>query len=296
MNDRKQHVLRMAHQLFIEKGFQATSIQDILDYSGISKGTFYNYFSSKNELLISLFKSIHSQLDKERNELLIGKDPSDIEVFIKQIELQLQTHRSNKLISLFDEVVYSPDEELKVFFKQNQLRAVRWLYRRFIDIFGERSKPYLLDCSIMFIGILHYNLKFHAMAYDTTDLYKIVRYSVERLVKIVSDVTEADAQLIQPGVLNNWFPNSGDGSQSIKQALCRTVLGMKKSSSNAQEQGKYLELLDFIQDELLHANTPRIHLVNSAISTLEDGKTLFAENDIEKLKNLAESIALDRME
>ena len=42
MNDRKLHVVNMAHQLFIEKGFQATSIQDILDYSGISKGTFYN--------------------------------------------------------------------------------------------------------------------------------------------------------------------------------------------------------------------------------------------------------------
>ena len=57
MNDRKQHVIKMAHQLFIEKGFQATSIQDILDYSGISKGTFYNYFSSKSELLIAIFKT-----------------------------------------------------------------------------------------------------------------------------------------------------------------------------------------------------------------------------------------------
>ena len=55
MNDRKQHVINKAHQLFIDKGFQATSIQDILDYSGISKGTFYNYFSSKNELLIAIF-------------------------------------------------------------------------------------------------------------------------------------------------------------------------------------------------------------------------------------------------
>ncbi|MFP3340850.1 TetR/AcrR family transcriptional regulator, partial [Micrococcus sp. SIMBA_131] len=59
MNDRKQHVIKMAHQLFIERGFQSTSIQDILEYSGISKGTFYNYFSSKNELLIALFKALY---------------------------------------------------------------------------------------------------------------------------------------------------------------------------------------------------------------------------------------------
>ncbi len=56
MNNRKQQVVKNAHHLFfVEKGFQAISIQDIIDYSGISKGTFYNYFSSKNELLTSCF-------------------------------------------------------------------------------------------------------------------------------------------------------------------------------------------------------------------------------------------------
>ena len=54
MNDRKQQVLLTAQQLFVEKGFSATSVQDILDEAKISKGTFYNYFSSKNECLIAI--------------------------------------------------------------------------------------------------------------------------------------------------------------------------------------------------------------------------------------------------
>jgi len=72
MNNRKKHVLNKAHELFIEKGFQATSIQEILDSSGISKGTFYNYFSSKNELLISIFKEIYSELGEKRKNLMVG--------------------------------------------------------------------------------------------------------------------------------------------------------------------------------------------------------------------------------
>ncbi|WP_052137929.1 TetR/AcrR family transcriptional regulator [Heyndrickxia ginsengihumi] len=47
MNDRKQHVMNIARQLFVNNGFQTTSIQEIIEQSGISKGTFYNYFSSK---------------------------------------------------------------------------------------------------------------------------------------------------------------------------------------------------------------------------------------------------------
>ena len=74
----------MAHQLFIDKGFHATSINDIIEYSGISKGTFYNYFSSKNELIIELFKTNYKQLEKDRNDLLIGQDPANFEIFIKQ--------------------------------------------------------------------------------------------------------------------------------------------------------------------------------------------------------------------
>lgn len=44
MNKRKMHVIDTARELFIKHGYHATSIQDILEASGISKGSFYNYF------------------------------------------------------------------------------------------------------------------------------------------------------------------------------------------------------------------------------------------------------------
>src|SRR5919206_2043744 len=121
MNERKQHVINKAHQLFIDKGFQATSIQEIIDYSGISKGTFYNYFSSKNELLMAIFTSLGQQIDQERNKLLIGQDPADIEIFIQQLELQMDFNRRNKLLTLFEEVFVSNDPSLKQFLKRFQL-------------------------------------------------------------------------------------------------------------------------------------------------------------------------------
>ena len=40
MNNRKKIVAEHALALFIEKGIRQTSIQDILDRTGISKGTF----------------------------------------------------------------------------------------------------------------------------------------------------------------------------------------------------------------------------------------------------------------
>jgi hypothetical protein len=70
----------------LTKVFKPRPFKIYWDYSGISKGTFYNYFSSKNELLIALLKTIYKKQEKDRNELLIGKDPSHIEIFILLIQ------------------------------------------------------------------------------------------------------------------------------------------------------------------------------------------------------------------
>lgn len=47
----KQLILKRANQLFSEKGFDATGVDDIVGSLNLTSGVFYNYFSSKNELL-----------------------------------------------------------------------------------------------------------------------------------------------------------------------------------------------------------------------------------------------------
>lgn len=268
MNDRKQHVIKMAHQLFIEKGFQSTSIQDILDFSGISKGTFYNYFSSKNELLIALFKTIYKKLEHDRNELLIGQDPTNIEIFIKQIELQMHTNRANKLLSLFEEVFFSKDEELKDFIKEGQLRMLKWIYQRFLVIFGETKKPYLLDCTIMFMGILNHNIKYNTMANDSNvNIHQIVRYSVERIAHLAEEVSRSGEQLIQPEILDRWVPDTQNCDHTFHKNLHHAIMVCKNSQNHIDE--KLNELLDFIHDELLKSKNPRKFLIESALFSLK---------------------------
>src|SRR5690606_25218473 len=163
MKNRKQHVIHTARQLFINKGFQKTSIQDILDNSGIAKGTFYNYFASKNELLMAIFQTIYDKFEQDRNELMIGRNPESIDIFIKQIAMQMEVNRTYMLSSLYEEVFFSNDMELKQFLQNGQLKMINWLYHRFIDLFGQSKKDYLVDCAVMFMGILHQSFKYYSM-------------------------------------------------------------------------------------------------------------------------------------
>ncbi|ADJ62009.1 TetR/AcrR family transcriptional regulator [Herbaspirillum seropedicae] len=52
--DRPQELLAAALQLFVERGYAATRLEDVAAQAGVSKGTLYLYFDSKE----SLFKSV----------------------------------------------------------------------------------------------------------------------------------------------------------------------------------------------------------------------------------------------
>lgn len=59
--ERRNEILDVAQELFYSKGFEQTSVQDIIDTVGIAKGTFYHYFSSKNQLLDELVERMLEQ-------------------------------------------------------------------------------------------------------------------------------------------------------------------------------------------------------------------------------------------
>ncbi len=53
---RKDRIFSAAVDLFNEKGFSNTSIHDIAENSNLAVGTLYNYFPSKNDLLLEIMQ------------------------------------------------------------------------------------------------------------------------------------------------------------------------------------------------------------------------------------------------
>ncbi|CAM3403492.1 TetR/AcrR family transcriptional regulator [Marinicrinis lubricantis] len=273
MIDRKQHVMEKAHELFREKGYQATSIQDILDFSGISKGTFYNYFPSKSELFKAVFHHIQLKYEEIRNQLLIGEDLADVEIFIKQLDLIMQSNQRNKMFALIDEVLASNDPDLRQFIKLMHVKSIRWIYRRFIDLFGSDKEPYLLDCAILFSGMLQQTIQYNFMA-KASDLnhLDVIRYCVARIQSVVLDVAQSGKQLLDPDILNTWLPDSPNTKNKIFHDVFEATSEMKKQVEkllNEPVRLKYLQLLDFIQEEMFNQRSPRSYLIESALLSLQ---------------------------
>jgi AcrR family transcriptional regulator len=51
---RRREILDAAHQVFAERGFHDTRMSDIAHVAGVSQGTLYHYFASKDDLFLAL--------------------------------------------------------------------------------------------------------------------------------------------------------------------------------------------------------------------------------------------------
>ena len=89
----RQRILEAASLKFENKGFSDTSIADIMKAAGLGVGTFYNYFESKEELLLQLLQNIANKVYKAVEDGTAAKLSS----------LQLLEHASKVMAKLLSE-------------------------------------------------------------------------------------------------------------------------------------------------------------------------------------------------
>ncbi|MDQ0206843.1 TetR/AcrR family transcriptional regulator [Alkalicoccobacillus murimartini] len=289
MNNRRQDVIESAHQVFSEKGYRAASIQNILDRSSISKGTLYKYFTSKSDIILAVFKWLADEIEQARDEVLLNRDPKDLNTLTEQISIQIEKLEEFKMIPLFQEIFFSDDVELKQYIKQYQLYELKWLHRRLKDIFEEETIPHLLDCAVMLTGILNMHLRYYATTPPRPgmDSKVVVQYCMNRLVELVHQVTSRNEQLLDPNLLDEWAPDEMKKDDMRKEKLEETLFNLKQHISKhttEDERKKHKERLDFLNDELVQQTEPRTFLIDSIIESLSTDSKPAWEQQLNEFK------------
>jgi AcrR family transcriptional regulator len=85
----KEKITEKSIQLFDQKGFSETSIQDIVDSLGVTKGTFYYYFSSKEELLMDIHIRYIDDMLANQHEILADESTSSKDKLLAIVQMLL---------------------------------------------------------------------------------------------------------------------------------------------------------------------------------------------------------------
>lgn len=73
---RKQQIIDTAKEMFISKGFQSTHIGQVCEHLDIARGTVYQYFSNKKEILYAILDNVSEDME----DIL---DPDDLKDYLK---------------------------------------------------------------------------------------------------------------------------------------------------------------------------------------------------------------------
>ena len=105
----KNKILNAASMLFLEKGYEETTMQDIMESSGVSKGAIYHYFVSKQEIISFMIKDAQKHINTRFLEIADDNSLSAEEKIKAVITYFMENREQNILIAnkWIDKVPYA---------------------------------------------------------------------------------------------------------------------------------------------------------------------------------------------
>ena len=132
---KKDKIIEKSMELFREKGYHTTKVEEITKALGISKGNFYTYFNSKEEVLYEILNIMKNERIKMLEEIDTDKAPKEVlrdfiedysQIFFKYLK---RVNLKNIDNFLKDEKVLNYAEEIQDilvdFLKKNIVERIR---------------------------------------------------------------------------------------------------------------------------------------------------------------------------
>lgn len=282
MNTKKRNVLLAAQRLFIEKGFRSTSVQDIIDEAKISKGTFYNYFSSKNECIIAILENARVETLIKRRELHTLQNGTDMNTLADQMYVRMDIYREHNLFPLFASIIHSQDPELRDLIKQNYFEEVTWLSKRLVDVFGESTRDVATDCAILGLAMIQQLQHPWIHQASSFSLKQLIDFVMRRIASIIYEMERTNDFLLK----KSFFELASEDTVITKQQVIEQLEVFYLDEKDNLQQNEQ-QAVEFILEELSKAK-PRIFLLEKIIQLFSETitKAPFETKYKDILKNL----------
>lgn len=208
LEERERVILDAATELFATTGFHATSTRKIAAAAGVSEGTVFHYFGSKNELMLAILDRFYNETLNQRAAEILD---TVMDTRSRLRELALHHVRSltanNALMMRLLQVYVGVDLEYMAEQEESPLRVLNRSYVRYLDrmlregmergeLRGDLSNRPLRD---LYFGTLEYGLRTHMHRYGQEGLEEYVDTLLEPILRGLStsdaDESGADALL-----------------------------------------------------------------------------------------------------
>jgi AcrR family transcriptional regulator len=290
--NRRTQIIKAAMKLFAQKGYHATSMQEIAENSGLAKGSLYNYFKSKEEIALSIFSYHYEQLFEKIAQIAKDETLSAKEKFIRQLEVQIKefyNHKEFIQMQMTEQAVKVNDDVHKLVFRI-RAETLNWYSSAITDIYGERVKTFALDCATMLNGMLKEYLFYIAIDKKEINLDKLASFLIKRLDAMVQSLTEHEAPLLTDEVMKDYLDIGKRSKERVKQQIVKQIDEIIEKVENISDgkigiNSDVFHSLDTMKNEFnCHEQEPRKFIIEALLLYLENVEERALRELIKELK------------
>lgn len=272
--DRREEIMKAAIHLFSEKGYAATSVQEIAHECKISKGTLYNFFESKEELLIRVIQHNYEKMLSQAEHLNLDDSLPPKERLIQKIVVQFDGVRENRdyMSMLLRALPPHDNSKISSLMKRIQFTMTNWYKDCLIEAYGKAVELYAWDLAVMLQGVLKEYTTLIFRDNKNIHFEDVARFVVERFNTIIQNTQEVSPVLIDSEMedyeafkahLRTKTPE--EQLEHLFDEIWENIAGL----SNIPDQEEYISAVDTLHKEI-HKESPKRFLVKSMLLYLEE--------------------------
>ncbi|EOV5999202.1 bile-regulated transcriptional regulator BrtA [Listeria monocytogenes] len=289
MKEKKQRIIKSAKEVFQKQGYLKTSVQDMVDAAGISKGTFYNYFTSKEELAIVIFKQEYSVLH-QRLEYTMAQDGAKKDNFTECLKIIIHFYTENGEILNITFSQTMIDDDFNAFLQNVRLKNMEWVKYQLLEVYGEETKPYINDDITMLLSGMAamYVFASGSKNVNTGLIERAIPYVVRRLDALVKDILESGEIVFTEADTENLVPDQTmirkKRLAKLREALEELNVGIENADIADSDKWQYKESMNALVGEINNNEAPRDFMVQGTLLYLKQHVPASLTKEVNKLE------------
>ena len=137
-SQKRKKIVDKAWELFAKNGYEETKVEDITKDLGISKGSFYTYFATKDELLYEVLEKIKKEAIGNLENINVNQMPEKV---LEDYAKAKMNHAVKILNNMKLKAVekYSIDPKLRSFFEELREKSTNFIKTNIVEKFNREN-------------------------------------------------------------------------------------------------------------------------------------------------------------
>lgn len=212
----KQKIMDSALRFFADKGYAATSVQDIANDCGIAKGSFYKFFASKEDLLIEVYETRFRNMFDKAEAIRTDNSLSSRERLIRETTIQFELFDDfRSSIQNLRELPVPGEGKFMPFITRLRAAMLEYYKGCLLRAYGPSLERHAWDFVAIYAGILREFRLLPLFAGVPFEADRAAAFVVNRLDDLVAGIQSRDElPVISDTAMTEYIRRSLDGAES----------------------------------------------------------------------------------